>query len=317
MRLALAGDTMLGRKVAEHITAGRKPWSDAVAALVGDADLALCNLECCISERGERWPDPGKPFFFRAPPVAAELLAELGIDAVTLANNHALDYGRLALRDTLDHLDAAGIAHTGAGSDVAAARRPALLEAAGLRLAVAGLSDHPAEYAAAQDTPGIAYANLASGVPVWVGSALGSCAADVVVVTPHWGPNMVAAPVPHVRAAAQQLAAAGAHLVAGHSAHCFHGVARSGPTTVCYDLGDFVDDYAVHPERRNDLGLLWFVEVDERGVTGVEAVPLHLDYCVTRVAGADDAATIERRLRAACAPLGTGVRRTGDRLVLE
>ena len=106
MRLALAGDTMLGRQVAARIDAGGGPlWSGDVVAAVAEADLAICNLECCISDRGEPWPDPAKPFFFRAPPVAAELLAGLGVHAVTLANNHALDYGEAALRDTLRHLD--------------------------------------------------------------------------------------------------------------------------------------------------------------------------------------------------------------------
>jgi hypothetical protein len=57
-------------------------------------DLFVLNLECCTSERGERWTDPRKPFFFRAPPEAVELLCRLGVDCVTLANNHALDDGR-------------------------------------------------------------------------------------------------------------------------------------------------------------------------------------------------------------------------------
>jgi Bacterial capsule synthesis protein PGA_cap len=73
---------------------------------LGEADLVVLNLECCISERGRPWDAPGKPFFFRAPPRAVELLALLGTDCVTLANNHALDYGvaaagRLVLADPL------------------------------------------------------------------------------------------------------------------------------------------------------------------------------------------------------------------------
>ena len=80
-----------------------------MAEIPRGADLFVLNLECCISERVERFPDPGKPFFFRAPPAAAGTLADLGVDCVTLANNHALDYGEQALLDTLGHLDQAGI----------------------------------------------------------------------------------------------------------------------------------------------------------------------------------------------------------------
>src|ERR687886_1471789 len=140
---------MLGRSVADVIAGtGRPPLDRDVIAAAGEADLFLLNLECCISARGERWRAPGKPFFFRAPPLAAELLAEMGVDCVTLANNHALDYGVDALLDTFEHLAAAGIGWVGAGVDETTARAPRVLAARGLRLAVLGAADHPADFAA-------------------------------------------------------------------------------------------------------------------------------------------------------------------------
>ena len=106
--IALAGDTMLGRDVARVLEAD--PAAPLVAPDVAEraaaADAFVLNLECCISARGARFPDPRKAFVFRAPPIAAERLAELGVDAVSLANNHALDYGPEALLDTLAHLEA-------------------------------------------------------------------------------------------------------------------------------------------------------------------------------------------------------------------
>src|SRR5215211_5775347 len=216
--LALAGDTMLGRGVAERLSAdpGFELFAPEVREFAATADLFVLNLECCVSDRGERFADPRKPFFFRAPPVAAQRLAELGVDCVTLANNHALDYGPEALLDTLEHLDAAGIAATGAGEDEASARAPVVLEAGGARLRVVAASDHPAAFAAGDGQPGIAYADLLGGrVPAWLRDAAGpGDDADLVLVTPHWGPNMRAEPVAHVRAAADALVAAGATLVA-------------------------------------------------------------------------------------------------------
>ncbi|MDP8969072.1 MAG: CapA family protein [Actinomycetota bacterium] len=316
LRLALAGDTMLGRKVGERL-AVEGPGSlfdPAVVAVAAEADLVVCNLECCVSSRGRRWQDPSKPFFFRAPPVAAEALAGLGVDCVTLANNHALDFSEEALLDTFGHLQDAGIAWVGAGADVAQARQPVVLEAAGLRVAVIGFADHPQDYAAGPDRPGTAFADLQARVPAWLTDAVAGVDADVTLVTPHWGPNMVDEPVAHVRAAAAALRGAGATLVAGHSAHVFHGV---GPGGVLFDLGDFVDDYRVNPALRNDLGLLWLVDVDEGGPLRVEAVPLALDYCYTRLAGDDEAAWVRRRLRAACAQLGTAVSEQDGRLVID
>jgi poly-gamma-glutamate capsule biosynthesis protein CapA/YwtB (metallophosphatase superfamily) len=102
-----------------------------------------------------------------------------------------------------------------------------------------------------------------------------------VLVTPHWGPNMAPAPLPRIRRAAAALRAAGATLLAGHSAHVFHGV-QDG---VLYDLGDFLDDYAIDPVLRNDLGLLFLVELNRAGPVRLEAVPLRLEFCHTRPGG--------------------------------
>jgi poly-gamma-glutamate synthesis protein (capsule biosynthesis protein) len=305
--LALAGDTMLGRDVARRlaVVSSHDLFSTAVRDRFTAADLAVVNLECCISSRGAPWESPGKMFHFRAPPKAAEALSWLGVDCVTLANNHALDYGFDALADTLEHLENAGIEAVGAGLDLDGARAGAVLEAHGMRVAVLGITDHPLEFAAGPHRPGVAYADLRAGVPAWVAERIADLRsrADAVLVTPHWGPNMIAEPLPYVRRAAAQLLEAGATLVAGHSAHVFHGV--SGP--VLYDMGDFIDDYAVDDLLRNDLGLLWLVTLDSRGPLEVTAVPLALDYCRTRQAGDNDRAWIRDRLVRASAEFGTPV----------
>jgi poly-gamma-glutamate synthesis protein (capsule biosynthesis protein) len=315
VKLALAGDTMLGRGVGERLAEvpPEALFADEVVAVAREADLFVLNLECAISERGDRWPDPRKPFFFRAPPVAVDALVHLGVSCVTLANNHALDYGPDALLDTLQHLDDAGIATVGAGPDEQAARLPAVVEAEGLRVGLVGVTDHPYEYAAGPDRAGVAHADLPHGPPGWLLDTIATLGTDVVVVTPHWGPNMVDTPRPYVREAAAAFRAAGATLVAGHSAHVFHGVAG----TVLYDLGDFVDDYATDPRLRNDLGLLWIVTFVGPFPSRLEAVPLALDYCRTRLADPAEAAWITARFRRACSAFGTEVAECDGRLVIE
>jgi poly-gamma-glutamate synthesis protein (capsule biosynthesis protein) len=172
-------------------------------------------------------------------------------------------------------------------------------------------SDHPAEFEAGATTPGIAYADLQHGLD-WLASAIAALDADVVLVTPHWGPNMTPVPLPYVRAAAAAFAAAGATLIAGHSAHVFHGVESS----VLYDVGDFLDDYAVNPVLRNDLGLLFLVTLDDGGPVRLEAVPLKLEFSHTRLAEGVDAAWIRRRFIGACDVLGTEVSEEDGRLVV-
>jgi poly-gamma-glutamate capsule biosynthesis protein CapA/YwtB (metallophosphatase superfamily) len=309
LKLALAGDTMLGRGVARQLES-ESPESLFAAELVDivhQADFCLLNLECCISARGE--PALGKVFHFRAPPWATKALTYLGVDCVTLANNHALDFGQDALLDTLAHLDAAGIQVVGAGSDLERARAPAVFEANGFRLAVLAVTDHPPDYAAGPELGGVAYADLRRDpAPEWLSRRIAAVDADAVLVTPHWGPNMVAEPRRDVQRAAAALVDAGATLVAGHSAHVFHGMAAR----VLYDLGDFLDDYRVDGKLRNDLGLLFLVDL---AGDVLEAIPLKLEFAHTRLAEGEDAAWIRRRFVEACAKLGTDVRDKDGRLL--
>jgi poly-gamma-glutamate synthesis protein (capsule biosynthesis protein) len=305
--IALGGDTMLGRGVGEVIAdAGPEGlFAPEVRAAFAQADLAVLNLECCISDRGRRWAAPGKPFHFRAPPEAVDVLTGLGVDCVTLANNHALDYGYEALEDTLRHLAEAGIAAVGAGRDRDEAREPAVLRRAGTRVAVIGVTDHPKDFAASETMPGVAYAELSEGVPSWLSRLIEDAAAeyDVVLVTPHWGPNMTTEPLPYIRRAAEGFVNAGATLVAGHSAHVFHGVNGN----ILYDLGDLIDDYATDEYLRNELGLAWRVEIGDMGETRVTALPLTLRYARTELARGEDRAWIVHRLRSACARFGAEV----------
>ena len=304
LTLALAGDTMLGRGVADHLVDHpvASLFGPRLLELVDGTDGVLLNLECCVSARGTPWPQ--RVFHFRAPPQAMDALTLLRVRCVTLANNHALDFGPEALEDTLDLLAGAGIAVAGAGRDEAAAREPAHLAVAGQPVTVVSVTDHPAEYAAGAQRPGVAFADLRAGVPGWLTRRLqDSVGVGPVVVSPHWGPNMTSEPPPHVRACASVFVRAGASLVAGHSAHVFHGAAPP----VLFDLGDFLDDYVVDARLRNDLGVLWLATFDGPRLAGVEAVPLRLRFAHTELATGDDARWVRHRLRRASAALGTQV----------
>jgi Bacterial capsule synthesis protein PGA_cap len=313
--IALAGEAMLGRGVAAEIGAAgtRGLFSRVVRERVAGADLAALNLECCISERGRPWP--GKVFHFRAPPEAAGALADLGVTCVTLANNHALDFGYAALADTIGHLSGAGIGVAGAGANVGEARAPAVVEARGTRVAIMGVTDHPADFGAKAERPGVAFAELRGGVPRWLVGKVREAAADydAVVVMPHWGPNMATGPLPYVRSAARSLIKAGATLVAGSSAHLFHGVTER----VIFDLGGFIDDYATDALLRNDLGLLFFVTVDGRVVRRIGALPLKLRYARTEIARGADRKWVTERFARACAAFGTGIRDEDGWLISE
>ena len=312
--IGLLGDVMLGRMVAAALErqSPETLWAPELRELAGSLALVICNLECCISSRGRPTQlIEGKPFFFRGPPAAVDALKAMNIRAVGLANNHALDFGEQALEDTLELLHAAGIATAGAGLGPDAALSAAVVSADGMRVGLIAVTDHPVEYAAAPGRWGVALANMRDGPPSWllerVAAARERC--DVLIVFPHWGPNMTASPARWQRRAAQSLRVAGAHLLAGHSAHVFHGVGWNGGP-VLFDLGDVLDDYRVDRQLRNDLGVLaiWRPYAEQQ----LELVGLRLEYCHTRLADGADADWIAGRLKRACSRLGTAVARAAE-----
>jgi poly-gamma-glutamate capsule biosynthesis protein CapA/YwtB (metallophosphatase superfamily) len=314
--VALLGDVMLGRAVAERLAGvpSEELWAPEIRELCRSCDLVICNLECCVSTRGvPTGRVRHKPFFFRGPPQAVRSLMAIGVGAVGLANNHALDYEVEALSETLELLDEAGIVVAGAGPRESEARRGAVVETGANRVGLVAFSDHPREFAAGRDSPGIAYGDLQPGIPGWLAHELGRLhrECDHVVAFPHWGPNMTTEPAPWQRRAAEQLQEAGADLVAGHSAHVFHGAGWGPRGPLLYDLGDALDDYAVDPTLRNDLGLLAIWRPGDPALE-LELVGLALDYCRTRLATGQDAEWITKRLVRASERLGSRVERTAE-----
>src|SRR2546426_1555278 len=142
-RLALVGDVMLGRLVNQSLR--EKPpsaaWGD-VLALLRASDWRFCNLECVISDLlPERLP--AKVFHFRSDARNVAVLRAAGIDTVSCANNHSLDFGPAAMLDMLRLLDAAGVGHAGAGADLEQASRAAISTTRdGTRIAVLACTDN-------------------------------------------------------------------------------------------------------------------------------------------------------------------------------
>ncbi|MFQ5844172.1 MAG: CapA family protein [Planctomycetota bacterium] len=320
--LALGGDVMLARLVTRTLLeqGPRHVWGDVLPLLRG-ADLTLVNLECQIAESGRRFT-PRRVFYFRAHPRAIDALTVAGIDCVSLANNHAVDYGAPALLETLRRLDEAGVAHAGAGPDLAAASRPALLAAGGLRIGVVSFADHFRLYAARAGRAGTNVISISReerhfGRVRRAIDAARSAGADLVVFSIHWGPNMRPVPTTEFRRFARAVMDAGADVFHGHSAHVFQGIEIYRGKPILYDTGDLLDDYRVHPELRNDRQLLFVLTVARDGVRRLELVPLRIsDMQVNRARGADLRATLLRMTRLS-ADLGTVVEERGGRLVID
>ena len=305
LSLGFTGDVMLGRLVDERQRRRdvARVWGNCLDRLL-DLDGLLVNLECCLSTRGEPYTDTYHPFHFRADPGwAVPALEAAGVDWASLANNHVLDYGEEAMVDTLSALDSAGIARSGAGRDAAEAFEPALVtvaggrddDAGGLDVAVVSFTDNVREWAAGSESPGVAHVRIDhedTDVRDRVRSALADARArgpDLLVASVHWGPNMTAGPDEARRAFGRWLVSEGVDLVHGHSAHTFHGVEIHTDGLILYDAGDFVDDYAVDRDLRNDRSFLFVVEVSGDGaVERLRLEPTEIyDYAVHSVDASD------------------------------
>jgi poly-gamma-glutamate capsule biosynthesis protein CapA/YwtB (metallophosphatase superfamily) len=322
--LALTGDVMLGRLVNEAMQrfGAAYPWGNTLPILRA-ADLAIVNLECVVAAGGRPWSRWRKAFHFRADPaLAIPALEQAGIDCLTLANNHVLDYEEEALLEMLDLLERHRIPCAGAGRDDEAARRAAMLEAPGLRVGVVACTDNEPGWAATATTPGTNYLRIAleDGAPARVRAAIDDArerGADLVIVSLHWGPNMVQRPPPLFQAFAHALIDAGADAVYGHSAHVVQGIEVYRGRPILYDLGDFVDDYAVDPELRNDWGVLARLHATRDGIRRVELLPLLIGTCRVNLAAGSIREAIAARVGALSAELGTQVQHDGAHLWID
>ncbi len=285
--IVAVGDIMLARSVGQRILSAGAGivFDDGIAATLRGADLTIGNLEFVISERGEAQP---KGYTFRAGPEVVEALALGGFDAVSLANNHANDFGADALSDTVAHLAERQIASVGAGSNLAAASAPAVIERNGLRIAVVGLTDVPSEgpgfsrqtWEAGPDRWGVAWADAET-----VGAAVRTAGkgTDVVVAMLHFGFEYHEAPSDSQRTLARAAIDAGASLVIGSHPHVLQEVEEYGGGLIAYSLGNFVFDGF---DGDANTSAILRVTLDGDGIHGWEMLPVEIvDNGLPRLAG--------------------------------
>ncbi|MEW5992073.1 MAG: CapA family protein [Chloroflexota bacterium] len=209
----------------------------AMRALLSGADLAIANFENPAPD-GFRFHPRGT--VFSANPAHIEGLANAGLDYVSLANNHIRDAGARGILDTIESLDGFGIAHSGAGATLAAARTPALLEAGGVTVAILGYDTIAGGYFAGAERAGSA--PLTAATVTEDVAAARAAGADLVIVFPHWGVEYRATPSASQRRLAKAAIDAGADMVIGNHAHWAAGIEVYQGKPIWYALGNFVFD---------------------------------------------------------------------------
>ncbi|MDX1510138.1 MAG: CapA family protein [Nitriliruptorales bacterium] len=302
VQLAFAGDVHFEEFLRTALLADPTGLLAPAAPLLAGADHVVVNLETAVTTRGTPWP---KTYNFRAPPEAFVALLAGGIDAVSLANNHTLDFREIGLLDTLDHAAAAGMPTFGAGRDLASALAPHSVSINGLRIAFLGAAEVLTdELWVARDATddGPARAGMPGAKPHHLPSLLpaierAAATHDVVVVYLHWGEEENHCPVPRQTSLAPKLVDAGADIVVGTHAHRVQGFGFIDDALVHYGLGNFVWYTGNNEGGRSGSGVL-HVRIEPDGTMTPEWRPAEIVDGIPVPVAADEAPRRHAQMRA-------------------
>jgi poly-gamma-glutamate synthesis protein (capsule biosynthesis protein) len=271
--LVFLGDVAPGRSMEAQLAryGPAYPWT-GLGTVLHEADLAVANLESALTSRGRPL---NKPYLIRAHPRWGLTLAEAGLDLVTLANNHALDYGMAGLNETLSTLQGLSVVTVGAGPTEEAAHRPALFSLNGVRVAVLGYA--AARWNGSADVP--ATDRLAWAEPAAVQTDVRAIRdqVDLVVVLLHAGTEYATTPSPDQVAVAHAAVDAGADLVVGHHPHVTQTVERYEQGLIVYSLGNALFDI---PRPAAMQGDLLRVHATSRGIVQAELWPFWIEDAI-------------------------------------
>ncbi|KAJ6113417.1 Capsule synthesis protein CapA [Penicillium sp. IBT 18751x] len=299
------------------------PWGTTLP-LLRNSEITLINLETAATTSPTPWP--GKAFNYRMHPAnLAPILRAANVGYVGLANNHTLDFGVEGLLETIRTVERTRIPFAGAGESTEEARRPAVLksgqEGRGFEVLVYAAADHPREWG---DVDGFHLIDYTFETRKRLKELLMSGGARskpaLKVFSVHWGPNYTWEPGEKIRGLAHFLVdECEVDIVHGHSSHHVQGVEVYRGKLIIYGCGDFVDDYVVHDEYRNDLGALWRVNIKEEELGNgkgklvldrLEIFPTRIERFRAMLLGVDneDHEWVRRKVSILSMELGTLVR---------
>ncbi len=307
--IGLGGDAMIGRGVDEIIShrGYSYPWGN-LSSTLKKPDLTIINLENTFTTSTKAVP---KVFNFKANPDRIKTLQLAGVDAVNIANNHILDFGKSGLEETINTLNNANISHVGAGINLKDARRPITFTKNGIVIGIIGYTDNEQGWAATKDKPGINYIRVGDIEKVRKDIASLRSTADIVIVSIHWGPNMQEKPTQKFVDFAHQMIDSGVDIIHGHSAHNFQGIEIYKNKLIMYDTGDLVDDYRVDPVLRNDWSFFYLVLVNKKGIQEIKLIPTIISDYQVNIAVGNTYKEIIDRIQMLSAPFGTTISNNG------
>lgn len=274
--LGFVGDIMLDRKIKGMIVENGNgdysfPFKFVENKLKG-YDILFGNLEGPISDKGENL---GSIFSFRMDPKTADALLRAGFDILSVANNHAGDWGEEAMTDTYTWLDKVRVKYSGGGLSEIQAYTPKIVELSGLKIAYISFSEFGAGYLEATgNTPGIAIISDEKLKEVIENAEKES---DLIIISFHYGDEYMAEPNQYQEEVSKAAIDYGADLVVGHHPHVPEPVVKYKNGYIAYSLGNFIFDQNL-PEDGSDIGLILEAVIKDGKISEVNAVKIKFNY---------------------------------------
>ncbi len=292
--LFASGDTMIARWMHHwYYEKGPDFMLGEVKEFVSKADIAMTNLECVISTKGDFF-DKGerRPYLYRARPEMVDILTNAGFDLVVTANNHDMDYGREALLEQMKLLDSVGIAHVGSGRNLDEASSPIYIRIDDIIIAFISMETSFPACAAQPDRAGVFHAKGREDIIKELTNPVAEAKrnANIVVFTPHWGRNWTENPTIERIELAHSIIDMGADAILGHSSHQVHGIEVYKEKLIIYDMGSFLFDRVGQGRMRYSAGFI--LEFNRQGFHRVSIHPLRLYQNRTTIAGKNDSDSI-------------------------
>lgn len=271
LSISLVGDIMMDASVRGQVEKNgyNYLWEDVKKYFLAD-DISIGNLESSITRGGTIWPE--KQYNFRSDPKNLEAMKNAGIDVVSLANNHSLDYGYDGLLDTLDYIDKSGILRVGAGRNSSDANKVAIINKNGYKVGILGYSRvvPSIEWYATSSRPGLvgAYDSQLQGVLKKVEEAKETV--DILIISMHWGTERQTYPRDIDPLAGRKLIDAGADIIMGHHPHVLQGIEIYKGKPIFYSLGNFV--FGARSEL-TDSTMIGQVNFKDGQISGLKVIP--------------------------------------------
>lgn len=296
--LAFAGDILFDDEYAVmvNIESRKGKIYDSISAdllkEMTDADIFMLNNEFTYTSRGE--PTAEKQFTFRADPETADYLLDMGVDIVSIANNHTYDYGEISLLDTVDTLADMEMPYVGAGRNVDEASSPFFFETDGLRIGFLSATqierlENPDTKGATPDSPGVF--RCWDGTLLYEKTAETAKECDFLVVYVHWGSENTDELDWAQKDQALKLAQSGADLIIGDHSHCLQGIDVVEGVPVFYSLGNFL-----FSSKTLDTCLVKTV-IEDGKISRLQFLPAIQQGCRTQLLAGEEKARVLEYMR--------------------